>query len=354
MKSALGEVAFGILQSELGIRDEYRMTELQAEAILRMQLGQLANSRTRRNFEGVQPACAKKSAATKSLLGSEGAASTTIIRADLAQMRDRFGNDRRTEITDDGGDVEMEDLISDEPTVVMLSHEGFIKRLPVETYRIQARGRQGRAGGLRDNDFIEHFFTATYQVVTMLCFTDRGQMLLAQGLWRVPEASRTSQWAIDRQRAFIERRTRRSRASSRCASSKKGTYLLMATRQGLVKKTSARSSTADRAKGGIIGINLEEGDTLIARLPHPGGRRSGTEYPRKGWRFASMNPTRGRWGAVPPAFTASNSTKTKEDDVLVGMVVADPDGFLLTLCENGYGKRTPFGTNEYRRARSGG
>ena len=86
----------------------------------------------------------------------------------------KYGDDRKTEISDDGGDVDMEDLIEDEPNVVTITHEGFIKRMPLTEYRVQGRGGKGVQGGLRDNDFIEHFFVASTKAY-LLCFTNTGQ-----------------------------------------------------------------------------------------------------------------------------------------------------------------------------------
>ena len=338
MKSALGEVAFGILQSEIGLRDEYRMTELQAEAILRMQLGQLANlerDEILKEYNGIRDEIRSYEA----ILGSD-AMVDDIIRADLELMRDRFGNDRRTEITDDGGDVEMEDLISDEPTVVMLSHEGFIKRLPIETYRTQGRGGKGVQGGLRDNDFIEHFFTATTKSF-LLCFTDKGQCYWLK-VYRIPEASRTSN---GRSIANVLQLKPDEKIASviPVREFEAGTFLLMATRQGLVKKTSLMEYSRPR-QGGIIGINLEEGDALMqVCVTRPGDEVVLSTRAGMAIRFGESDVRAMGRGAI--GVWGIKLNKTKEDS-LVGMVVADPDGFLLTLCENGFGKRTPFGANE--------
>ena len=338
MKSALGEVAFGILQSEIGLRDEYRMTELQAEAILRMQLGQLANlerDEILKEYNGIRD----EIRSYEELLGSDGMVDD-VIRADLELMRDRFGNDRRTEITDDGGDVEMEDLISDEPTVVMLSHEGFIKRLPIETYRTQGRGGKGVQGGLRDNDFIEHFFTATTKSF-LLCFTDKGQCYWLK-VYRIPEASRTSN---GRSIANVLQLKPDEKIASviPVREFEAGTFLLMATRQGLVKKTSLMEYSRPR-QGGIIGINLEDGDALMqVCVTRPGDEVVLSTKQGMAIRFGESDVRAMGRGAI--GVWGIKLNKTKEDS-LVGMVVADPDGFLLTLCENGFGKRTPFGANE--------
>ncbi len=338
MKSALGEVAFGILQAEIGIRNEYRMTELQAEAILRMQLGQLANlerDEILKEYNQIRDEIRSYEA----LLGSDDRVND-VIRADLELMRDRFGTDRRTEITDDGGDVEMEDLIADEPVVIMLSHEGFIKRLPIETYRSQGRGGKGVQGNLRDNDFIEHFFTATTKSF-LLCFTDRGQCYWLK-VYRIPEASRTSS---GRSIANVLSLKPDEKIASviPVREFEAGMFLLMATRQGLVKKTSLMEYSRPR-QGGIIGINLEEGDALMqVCVTRPGDEVVLSTRAGMAIRFGESDVRAMGRGAT--GVWGIKLNKTKEDS-LVGMVVADPDGFLLTLCENGFGKRTPFGANE--------
>ena len=334
---AIGQVAFDTLKSDIDIKEFYSMTELQAEAILRMQLGQLANlerdeilkeyNQIRDQIRGYDE------------ILSDPAKVNAIIRADLLTIKDKYGTARLTEISDDGGDVEMEDLILDEPAVVMLSHEGFIKRLPVETYRVQGRGGKGVQGGLRDDDFIQHFFTATTKSF-LLCFTNKGQCYWLK-VYRIPEATRTS---AGRSIANVLQLKEDEKIASVIPVREftEGCYLLMATRQGLVKKTSLMEYSRPR-QGGIIGINLEEGDTLIdVCLTKPGDEVVLSTRLGMAIRFGESDARSMGRGATG---VYGIKLDKKKEDVLVGMVVADPDGFLLTLCENGYGKRTPFGAN---------
>ena len=345
MSRAIGQAAFDALQAELGRSDEYRMTEAQAEAILRMQLGQLANlerdeilkeyNHLREQIRGYDE------------LLADDAKVYALIRKDLETIRDRFGTPRLTEISDDGGDVDMEDLIADEQMVVMLSHEGFIKRLPVETYRTQGRGGKGVQGGLRENDFIRHFFTASTKSY-LLCFTDRGQCHWLK-VYRIPEASRTSP---GRSIANVLQLKEGEKIASVIPVREftDGAYLLMATRQGLVKKTSLMEYSRPR-QGGIIGINLEEGDTLIdVCLTHPGDEVVLSSREGMAIRFDEADVRAMGRGATGVWGIKLNKAK---GDALVGMVVADADGFLLTLCENGFGKRTPFGANTVGEAGEG-
>jgi DNA gyrase subunit A len=194
-------------------------------------------------------------------------------------------------------------------------------------------------GGLRDNDFIQHFFTASTKSY-LLCFTDRGQCYWLK-VYKVPEASRTSP---GRSIANVLQLKEGEKIASviPVREFEEGAFLIMATRSGVVKKTGLMEYSRPR-QGGIIGINLEDGDRLIdVALTRPGDEvvlstRQGMaiRFDESNVRAMGRNAT-GVWGI---------KLDKKKDDRLVGMVVADPDGFLLTLCENGFGKRTPFGAN---------
>ncbi|HEY3788980.1 MAG TPA: DNA gyrase C-terminal beta-propeller domain-containing protein, partial [Urbifossiella sp.] len=336
MERALGTDAFTSLQAELGITAVYRMTEAQAEAVVRLQLGQLAALESDEILKEYNKLRAE--IREHETLLSDDANIRAVIRADLLQMRDRYGDARRTEISDAESDVDMEDLIEDEQNVVSITHEGFMKRMPLTEYRVQGRGGKGVQGGLRENDFVEHFFTASTKDY-LLCFSDKGQVYWLK-VYKIPEASRTSPGrsianvlslkpeekisGIVPIREFVE-----------------GSYLLTATRKGLIKKTKLTEYSRPR-QGGIIGMGLDENDILIS----VGFTRPGDEVvlsTRNGMaiRFseADVRSTgRGTYGV--------KGVRLVGDDELVGMVVADPEGYLLTVCELGYGKRTPFGANE--------
>jgi DNA gyrase subunit A len=337
MERAIGETALAALQAELGFKDEYRLTDAQADAILRLQLGQLANlerDEILKEYNGLRASIREY----EELLADD-ARVNGIIKADLEFIRSRFATPRKTEITDDGGDVDMEDLIADEQMVVTLSHEGFIKRMKVETYRTQGRGGKGVQGGLRENDFIQHFFTASTKSY-LLCFTDRGQCYWLK-VHRVPEASRTSP---GRSIANVLQLKEGEKIASviPVREFEEGAYLMMATRSGVVKKTGLMEYSRPR-QGGIIGINLEEGDKLIdVALTRPGDEVVLSTRQGMAIRFDQADARPMGRGATGVWGIKLNKTK---DDAVVGMVVADPDGFLLTLCENGFGKRTPFGAN---------
>lgn len=335
LKRAIGDEGFASLQQELGLTDVYRMTEAQAEAVVRLQLGQLANlerDEILKEFNTLRG----EIRGYEALLGDE-AKVKAVIRQDLRHLRDKYGDARKTEITDDGGDVDLEELIADEQVVVTISHEGFVKRLPIDTYRVQGRGGKGVQGGLREEDFIEHFFVASTKSY-LLCFTDRGQVYWLK-VYNIPPASRTSP---GRSIANVLSLKPEEKIASviPVRQFEEGAYLLMATRKGTVKKTSLMDYSRPR-QGGIIGINLDDGDTLIdVALTRPGDEVV----------LATRNGMAIRFGESDARPMGRNTTgvrgiKLVGDDELVGMLVADPGGHLMTVCENGYGKRTPFGPN---------
>jgi DNA gyrase subunit A len=312
------------------------MTEAQAEAVVRMQLGQLA-ALERDEILKEYGDLRKQIVSYEELLSSE-ANILAIIRKDLVELRDKYSDDRRTEITEAEGTVDLESLIPEEDNVVTLSHNGYIKRLPVNTYRSQHRGGKGVSGGnTRDDDFIEHFFVASTHAY-LLCFTNRGQVYWLK-VYQIPQASRTS---AGRSIANVLSLRSEEKITSVIPVRKfeGDQYLMMATRRGQVKKTALEEYSRPRA-GGIIGINLEDGDTLMdVVLTKPDDEVVLSTRRGMAIRFSESDAR-----AMGRATKGVRGINLTGDDELVGMVVADPDGFLLTVCENGYGKRTPFGAN---------
>jgi DNA gyrase subunit A len=336
MERAIGADAFAALQRELGNTAVYRMTEAQAEAVVRLQLGQLAAlesdeilkeyTKLREDIRGYET------------LLSDDANVKAVIRADLEHLMTRYGDDRKTEITDDGGDVDYEELIADEQTAVTFSHEGFIKRMPLETYRVQHRGGKGVSGGLRENDFVEHFFTASTKDY-LLCFSNKGQLYWLK-VYKIPQAARTS---AGRSIANVLSLKPDEKISGIVPVREfaEDQYLLTATRKGLVKKTMLTEYSRPR-QGGIIGMGLEEDDQLIGvGLTTAGDTVVLSTRNGMAIRFdeANVRPMgRGAYGV--------KGINLVGGDEVVGMVVADPEGYLLAVTENGYGKRTPFGANQ--------
>lgn len=335
MERALGETAFTALQRELGTVAEYKMTEQQAEAVVNLRLGQLAALESDEILkEYMQLRDLIRGYET---LLSDDANIHTVIREDLEKMGAKYGDARRTEIAEGDGDVEMEDLIVDEPNVVTITHEGFVKRMPLTEYRVQHRGGKGVQGGLRDNDFIEHFFVASTKAY-LLCFANTGRMYWLK-VYRIPQAARTNAGrSIANVLSLAENEKITSIVPVREFAA--GSHLLMATRQGTVKKTDLMAYSNVRA-GGVIGLTLDEGDELInVALTKPGDEIILSTQKGMAIRFRESNAR-----AIGRTGRGVRGIKLRKGDIVVGMVVADPEGLLLTVCESGYGKRTPFGVN---------
>jgi DNA gyrase subunit A len=337
MERALGAEHFAALRRELGEHASYHMTEAQAEAIVRMQLGQLAaleRDEILREYQELRGQIREY----EELLGREQNV-LAVIRADLETLRDKYGEERRTHIIDaDVRSVHLEDLIAEELNAVTISHNGYIKRLPLTTYRAQHRGGKGVSGGdTREDDFVEHFFICSTHAY-LLCFTTRGQLYWLKVL-DVPQMSRTS---AGRNIANVLSLREDEKISSIIPVRRfpEDAYLMMATRAGIVKKTALEKYSRPRA-GGIIGIALDDGDTLIGvALTHAGDEIV----------LATKQGMAIRFDENQARATGRNTGGVKginlgSGDEVVGMVVADPSGALLTVCENGYGKRTPFGAN---------
>jgi DNA gyrase subunit A len=337
LERALGTAHFTALQREIGIHESYRMSEAQAEAVVRLQLGQLA-ALERDEIVKEYNDLRGQILAHEELLSSDRNI-RAVIRKDLEELRDKYGDERRTEILDVAlGRMTYEDLIAEEVNAVTISHNGYIKRLPLNTYRSQHRGGKGvSGGGAREDDFIEHFFVASTHAY-LLCFTNHGQLYWLK-VYDIPPLSRTS---AGRSIANVLSLREDEKITSVIPVRRfEGDhYLLMATRRGLVKKTPLQDYSRPKS-GGIIGISLDEADTLIdVALVQPGDEVILSTRQGMAIRFdesqarAMGRNTRGVKGIT-----------LQEGDEVVGMVVCDPEGYLLTVCENGYGKRTPFGAN---------
>ncbi len=335
LQRALGDEAFTALTRELGTSDVYQMTEQQAEAVVRLQLGQLAaleRDEIFKEYTGLR----EQIVGYERLLSDEKNV-LAVVRSDLEETRAKYGDARKTDFAEQVEALDYEALLEEEEQVVSISHQGYIKRLPLNTYRVQHRGGKGVSGGAREEDFIEHFFVASTHAY-LLCFTNRGQVHWLK-VYNIPEASRTSG---GRSIANVLSLKDEEKISSviPVRNFEGEFYLLMATKNGLVKKTPLIDYSRPR-EGGIIGINLEEGDTLIdVCLTKPGDEIVLSTRNGMAIRFSESDAR--PMGRNTKGVKGINLTG---EDYLIGMVVADPDGYLLTVCENGYGKRTPFGPN---------
>lgn len=338
MERALGQEHFASLIKETGPKASFSMTEEQAEAVVRLQLGQLAALERDEIFKEYGGLRAKINEYEALLADQKNI--LTVIRRDLTEISGKYASERRTQIIDEGpGLVRHEDLITEEMNVVTISRNGYIKRLPVATYRSQKRGGRGVSGGqTKEDDFVEHFFTSSTHSY-LLFFTNFGQVYWLK-VYDIPQMGRTSAGRALPNVISLKPEEKVS-AVIPVRRFEPDRYLLIATKRGLVKKTALEQYSRPRA-GGIIGINLEEGDSLLnAVLVGAGDEVVLATKNGMAIRFSEAD--------ARPMGRDTKGVKginLKGDDEVVGLAVADPDGQLLTVCLNGFGKRTPFGPND--------
>jgi DNA gyrase subunit A len=339
LKRALGDAGYAQFQEERGVAENYRLTPVQADAILKMTLGQLVNLE--------QEKLAEEHAELLTQIGdylgilADEARIYGMIRDDMVELANsRFADARRTQISDEEiGDVNYEDLIEEETMVVSISHNGYIKRTPASTYRAQRRGGKGIKGAtVDDDDPVEHLFvTSTHDY--LLFFTNLGKVYWEK-VYNLPALSRESKGRAVVNLLNLAENEKIADCRAIRDFSAPDHYLMMATRQGLVKKTELKAYSRPM-KTGIIAIKLKDGDELVDVVV----TKKGDELllaTAKGMaiRFAESD-------ARPMGRNTSGvrGIKLTQGDSLVGMVVADPDATLLTATANGFGKRTPFGPN---------
>ncbi|MGH3450147.1 MAG: DNA gyrase C-terminal beta-propeller domain-containing protein, partial [Haloechinothrix sp.] len=335
---ALGENGFRVFVEERGTADNYQLSARQAEAIVSMQLGSLANLE-REQLGGEHRKLLEDITGYLRLLSDE-ANIRSVIRDEMLELKRKYGDTRRTEITDEElTEVDKDALITEEPMVVTLSQRGYVKRTQLSVYQAQNRGGKGILGARTDEeDPIEHLFVASTHA-WLLFFTDSGKVLW-QKVYDLPLQGRTAKG-----RALVNLLSlREGERVTQCLAVQEfdeDRYLLMATRNGTVKKT-LLTAYARPLRGGIIAIKLDEGDRLIdVRIVSPG--EDVVLATRKGM---AIRFTEDDARAMGRATRGVKGITLVGDDSVVGMVVARPGLDLLTATENGFGKRTPFGSGE--------
>jgi len=321
---------------------KFSLSERQANAILEMRLQRLTNMEQSKIDEEYKKVC-ENIREYKDILANENLV-LDIIREDLHEVKEKYGDERKTEIVADIGEFNMEDLISEEDVTVIITHEGYIKRLPLTTYRKQHRGGKGVTGaGMKEGDFVENLFIAsTHDYI--LFFTDMGKVYW-QKVYDIPNASR-----IAKGRAIVnllELGKDENVTSTIPVRKFDDRQLVMATKNGIIKKT-VLSSFGRPKKGGIISIRLDDGDKLIGVKLTQGGQEIvlGTEN-GKAIRFSEEDVR-----CMGRATRGVKGIGLKGDDKVKGIVVVDKNATLLTVCENGFGKRTDY--NEYSVQHRGG
>lgn len=338
LRRALGDEGFAVFQEERGRNDTYTLTPVQADAILKMTLGQLVNLEQEK-LGNEHRELLEKIAQYNRILSDEQNI-LNIIRDDLRELKRKHGEPRRTEISgEEIGDIDLEDLITEETMVVSISSNGYIKRTPVTAYRAQRRGGKGLKGAkTEEEDPIQHLFVASTHAY-LLFFTNRGKVYWRK-VYDLPQLGRDS-----RGRAVVNLlNLADGEQITDCRAVKDfdrpDHFLVMATARGLVKKTPLKAYSRP-LRSGIIAIKLREGDELVdVVVTKPGDELVLSTANGMAIRFkqSDARPMGRNSSGVKGIGMAGN-------DRVVGMVVADPESCLLTTCANGYGKRTPFGPN---------
>ena len=322
----------------------FNLTEIQANAILEMRLRTLSGLQ-REKIEEEYTALMKQIEEYKAILASEKLV-CDIVKKELTEVKDKYGDERRTQIIAGEDEIETEDLIKEENTIITLTHYGYIKRMPVDTYRAQKRGGRGVTGiQTREQDFVEQIFTSSTHSIIMF-FTNKGKMYRLKG-YEIPEAGRNAKGtAIVNllQLGGDERVT----AVIPIDNFVEGQYLLMATKGGVIKKTNLMEYSNGR-KSGLQGIALKDDDELIdVRLTD--GERDIVMVTHGGIAITFNEKDVRAVGRVSQGVIG---IKLDDGDYVVGMEpIYDKKACLLTITENGFGKRTEL--EEYRvQARAG-
>ena len=324
------------------LMERFGLDEVQAQAICDMRLIALQGL-NREKLENEYKELEEKIAYYNRILSDEGLVKS-ILKEELQAISDKFGDDRKTEIQEVEDDLDIEDLIEEEDCCYTMSEAGYIKRMPVDTYRAQHRGGRGiNAQSLKEEDFVKNLFIAsTHDYV--LFFTNRGKVHRKKG-YMIPEASRTARGTNIVNILPLEA-DEQVTAMILTREFEEDKFLLMVTRNGTVKRLRLPEIHTAR-KAGIRALSLEEGDELIS-VSITDGTRNVIIGTRKGlaicFRETDVRPM-GRDA------TGVRGIKLAADDYVVGAEIADENACLLTVTENGYGKRTAV--SEYIRGESG-
>ena len=317
----------------------FGLSEVQAQAILDMQLKRLSGLQ-REKIEEEYNELMKLIAYLKEVLSSETLV-YKIIKDELLEIKDKFGDDRRTKIVAAEGEIDVEDLIKEEQTVIALTHFGYIKRMPVDTYKSQRRGGKGITGiATREEDFVKQIFTASTHD-TVLFFSNKGKLYRLRG-YEVPEAGRTAKGTAIVNLLSLDPGEKIS-AVIPIQNFAEGKYLLFATRNGIIKKTPLMEYNSAR-KTGLLAITLKDEDELIdVRLTD--GEDNIVLVTRQGLAITFNEKD------VRPMGRTSQGVigiRLNKDDLVIGMecIFEGSKATLLAITENGFGKRTEL--DEYR------
>ncbi len=321
----------------------YSLTEIQAKAILEMRLQKLA-SLEQEKLKDEHGELVKMIKLYKEILGS-GQMVLNFIKEEMEEIKSNYGDKRRSRIIESEEDYfDVEELIEEETVVVTMSKSGYVKRLPLDTYKTQKRGGKGvKAAGMKEEDYVESVYVTSTHAY-LLFFTDMGQMYWLK-VWQLPVGSRQAKGKHIAN--ILEIKGDEAISAIIPVYDFKEGYLFMATKQGIVKKTELLDFSRPR-KGGIRAISLDENDSLVG-VKLTIGDKEIILATRKGLanRFMEMD-------IRPVGRTARGvrGIRLRKDDEVIGMLAAEEGKDILTITEKGYGKRTPV--SEYRLCNRGG
>jgi DNA gyrase subunit A len=329
--------------AKIGLVREFKLSEIQAQAILDMRLQRLTGLERDKIITEYEDVL-KEIARLNEILASD-ALVMSIIRDELLAVKTEYGDARRTEIVAETSEIDIEDLIKDEEMVITISHAGYIKRNPLKVYRAQKRGGKGKIGmETKEEDFVERLFTATTHSY-LLFFTNKGRVYWLK-VHQIPEASRQAKGKAIVNLIQISQNERVT-AALPIREFTPGKFILMATKNGTIKKTELESYSHPRPSG-IIAITLEAGDELIAAEVTDGerdvflGTKDGLSI-----RFSEKDVREiGRTGKGVIGIRLDEGNEVK------GMEIVRDDSTILTVTENGYGKRSTL--EDYRSQGRGG
>jgi DNA gyrase subunit A len=330
--------------------ERFKLSDIQARAIVEMRLRQLTGleqDKLRAEYDEIM----KLIEHLRALLADVNLR-IALIKEELIEIRDKYGDERRSQIEYSGGDVSIEDLIADENVVITISHAGYIKRTNLSEYKTQNRGGVGqKSAGTRDQDFLEHMFVATNHQY-MMFFTQKGKCFWMR-VYEIPEGSKTAKGRAlqnliniesdDKVKAFICTQDLKDKDYVTSHN------LVMVTKQGQVKKTSLEKYSKPRVNG-VAAITIKEGDELLAAQLTNG--ESQIILAVKSGKLVRFEETKTR----PMGRTASGvrgiTLKDDKDEVIGMVTVNDMSSEILVVAENGYGKRSSL--DEYRITNRGG
>jgi DNA gyrase subunit A len=321
----------------------FDFSEKQSQAIIEMQLQRLTGMERQKILDELAD-IQRRILEYLAILGSEKVLRDLIIK-ELREVQKEFGDERRTEIIEDTGDLRLEDLVAEEDVAVTVTHEGYLKRTAVDTYRRQARGGKGRIGmGTRTEDFLEHLIIASTHAY-LLFFTDKGRVYWLK-IYAIPDAATVGKGKHISNLINLQP-DENVKAFLPVKEFTEGQHIIMVTRRGVIKKSELTEFDNPMSRG-IIALSLDDGDELIAaRLTDGSNHIFLGSHNGQAIRFSESHvramgrPARGVRGI-----------NLQEGDYLVGMEVTGEEGVLLTISEHGFGKRTAL--KDYRITARGG